>query len=358
MPEIKKSAIAGKKILFFASAFFGYETKIADKMRELGASVDAFDVRSVQRASERALLKLNPRLFDRKTETYYGDIYLHVRRTRYDYVLFVKCDMPTERVLRLYRKRFRQAKFCLHMWDSVGNIPNVKKKFSYFDFISSFDPADCRRYSGFYFRPLYYCDEYRKKAWTGSGIGAGSETGRKENQKNNSGGYDHDLCFIGTVHSDRWKILKELKRQADECGLRVFYYPYLQSRFIYWFYKLTKPEFRDADIGEFRFERISGKETAQIVDRSRAVIDIQHPGQTGLTIRTIEMTGMNKKMLTTNADIRNYDFYDPQNIKVISRGAPRLDPEWMVSPGQPLEDHIYRHYSLESWIYGVLGLDA
>lgn len=304
-------------------------------MRKLGAKADVFDVRSVKKAWQRALLKINPRLFDRKTEAYYADIFSKVWHNRYDYVVIVKCDMPTERVLSLLRRHFREAEFCLHMWDSVKNIPNIEKKFRYFDYISSFDRNDCRGYPQFHFRPLFYCDEYRR--------------GVKD------GGYDYDLCFIGTVHSDRWRILKELKRQTEEKGMKMFCYPYLQSRFIYWFYKLTKPEFRDTDIGEFKFEKISSAETADIVDRSDTVIDIQHPGQTGLTIRTIEMIGMNKKMITTNADIKYYDFYDPGNIQVIDRKNP-VFRENTGSRYKPLGERLYEKYSLESWIYEVLGI--
>lgn len=329
------SALKGKRILFFSPAFFGYEDKIADKMRELGAVVDAFDVRSVTKASERALLKINPRLFDRKTEAYYAHIFSKVRDKRYDYVLVVKCDMPTERVLRLFKKRFRDAQFCLHMWDSVKNIPNIKKKFRYFDYISSFDRYDCRQYPQFHFRPLFYCDEYRRKS--------------------GKDGFEYDFCFIGTIHSDRWKILKELRSQAQEQGLRVYYYMYLQSKFIYRFYKLLKPEFRDTDINEFRFDKISSQETAEKAGRSKIVIDIQHPGQTGLTIRTVEMTGMHKKLITTNADIRNYDFYNDKNIQVINRNHPVIG-EISSSEYETPDERVYEKYSLESWIYDVLGI--
>jgi len=336
--NIRISPITGKKILFFAPAFFGYEDKIADKMRQLGARVDAFDVRSVTSAAEKALLKVNPHFFDGKTEKYYGKIYAKVRKTDYDYVLFIKCDMPTKRVLATYKRQFKNAKFCLHMWDSIRNIPYVENKFQYFDFISSFDRNDCKKYEDIHFRPLYYCDEYKR------------EVKSKDE-------YDFDLCFIGTIHSDRWRILKELKKQAKEQGLRVYYFPYLQSRFIYMFYKLTKPEFGNADIKEFRFDKISSEKTAEMVEKSRVIIDIQHPKQTGLTIRTIEMIGMNKKLITTNADIRKYDFYNPKNIQVIDRKHPLLSGEFRL-PYEPLNTGIYDRYSLESWIYEILGISV
>lgn len=331
------SPLAGKKILFFSPVFFGYEEKIKKKIMELGASVDAFDVRSVSSAFERALLKVNPNFFNRRTEAYYANIYSLIKKTNYDYVLIVKCDMPTERILDIYKRRFKNAKFCLHMWDSLENIPNIEKKFKYFDFVSSFDRRDCVKHPWIYFRPLYYCDEYIKK-----------ETKRQKN-------YDYDLCFIGTIHSDRWKVLKELKRQAEEQGFRVFFYPYLQSKFIYLFYKLTKSEFRSTDITEFRFDKISGKQTAEKVERSKIIIDIHHPKQTGLTIRTIEMIGMNKKLITTNEDIKNYDFFNAANIQVIDREKPELN-EIFNTDYVPLNPGIYKRYSLESWIYEVLGI--
>lgn len=329
------SPIAGKKILFFSPAFFGYEDKIADKMRELGAKVDAFNVRSVTKAWERAILKVNPQIFDRKTEKYYADIYSRIRKTDYDYVLFVKCDMPTKRVLHNFRMRFKNAKFCLYMWDSVKNIPNVEKKFEYFDYISSFDRKDCKNYEQLHFRPLYYCDQYKKEPRTEC--------------------FEYDICFIGTIHSDRWKILKEIKKQAENRGLRLYYYPYLQSKSIYWIYKLTKPEFRDTDISQFKFEKISSEETAEKVDKSKVIIDIQHPDQSGLTIRTIEMLGMNKKLMTTNEDIVNYDFYDENNIQVIDRRRPRIG-DTIDGAFVTLSEDLYNNYSIESWIYEVLGI--
>lgn len=333
---MEHSLIAGKKILLLAPAFFGYEDKIKNKMAEMGAEVDSFNVRSVTKASEKALLKISPAFFDQKTEIYYRHIYSMVKKTKYDYVLIIKCDMPTEHVLQIYRKRFRNAKFCLHMWDSMENIPRIGNKLKYFDFISSFDRNDCRNHPEFYFRPLYYCDEYKKDI-------------------NLDNCYDYDLCFIGTVHSDRWKILKELKKQAEERELSFFSYPYLQSRFIYRFYKWTKCEFKNTNIGEFRFDMLSSEDVAEKIDRSRVIIDIQHPRQKGLTIRTIETIGMNKKLITTNADIKNYDFYNPKNIQIIDRKKPMLAKK-MDTSYEALEEKLRQKYSLESWIYGVLGL--
>lgn len=66
------------------------------------------------------------------------------------------------------------------------------------------------------------------------------------------------------------------------------------------------------------------------------------------------MIGMNKKMITTNQDIRNYDFYNPENICILNRRKPALNMNFK-SDYMTLDKALYNKYSLESWIYEVLG---
>ncbi|MCD8162804.1 MAG: hypothetical protein LUE09_05040, partial [Synergistaceae bacterium] len=68
------SPISGKRVLFFAPVFFGYEQKIRNKFSELGADIDLFDERSVVKAYQRALLKIAPSIFNKITEKYYFEI--------------------------------------------------------------------------------------------------------------------------------------------------------------------------------------------------------------------------------------------------------------------------------------------
>ena len=227
------SLLNGKKILFFSQYFFGYENKITKKMQDMGAEVLLYDEMSVKRPLERALLKISPKVFIAKTRRYYEEILEEVKDIEIDYVLFIDCEMPDELILKKYRKTFSSARFCLHMWDSIDNLKGVDKKFKFFDVITTFDRADAEKYK-LTLRPLFFSDEYRIK-------------GRQTD-------YKYDLTFIGTIHSDRYRIVKAVKKQV-ELG-RFFVYPYLQSKFIYYWYKLTKPEFKDTKQGDFCYEKI------------------------------------------------------------------------------------------------------
>ena len=98
----------------------------------------------------------------------------------------------------------------------------------------------------------------------------------------------------------------------------------------------------------------NSEEIADVIDKSKIVLDIQHPKQIGLTMRTIEMLGMNKKLITTNSTIKNYDFYNPNNICVIDRNDIKIDMNFLDTPYQAIKKDVYESYSLENWIKSVL----
>lgn len=327
----------GKKILFIAPAFFGYEEKIAEKMIELGAVVDFFDERSIKSSFERALLKINPQIFHKKTMAYYNQIIDKISNIEYDFIFVIKCEMMPVEIIMQLKSKFCKASFCLYLYDSLDNIKGITTKLDYFDRVLSFDMEDTSRYSKMIFRPLFFIDDYMKTFNT---------------QKH----YDFDVSFVGTIHSDRYKVIKVIKEIADKNQYKYFFYCYLQSKFMYYFYKLTKREFRGAKVQDFEFVKIRSTRIAEVIDKTKVVLDVQHPKQTGLTMRTIEMIGMHKKLITTNQSIKKYDFYNPDNIAVIDRNDITIPEGFLDKPYSEIENAIYNKYSLESWIIDVLGI--
>lgn len=335
----QNESINGKRILFLAPAFFGYELKIKLKMEEMGAVVDFHDVRSVKKAYEKAILKISPNVFSRKTKAYYMSIIEANKTKNYDFVFVVKCDMISADILTQLRTLYKNAKFCLYLWDSINNIPGVSKKLHLFDRVLSFDRKDTKKYPGIVFRPLFYIDDFKR----GEVADPVAE-------------HSYELSFCGTIHSDRYKIIKRIKKLCADKNYRFYTFAFLQSKFIYYFYKLYKPEFWACDINEFSFSKLSSEEISKIADGSLAVLDIQHPKQSGLTMRTIEMIGMNKKLITTNQDIASYDFYNPANVLIISRQSDtiKIPDDFLSTKYIPLELSLYEKYSITNWILEIL----
>ena len=84
-------------------------------------------------------------------------------------------------------------------------------------------------------------------------------------------------------------------------------------------------------VDEFMFATLPISAVNDIFMSSRAVLDVTHPRQCGLTMRTLETLGASKKLVTTNTAVRGYDFYDPTNIAVIDRRSPIIDPDFLGS---------------------------
>lgn len=328
--------LLGKKILFFAPAFFNYEKVIRDKMAEMGATVYLYDERSVKGAFLRALNKIVPTWFNQHSHDYFHNIIKKHKSEKLDSVVVIKSDMIPESTLKEFKSTFNDAKLILYLYDSVADIPGVKKKFKYYDRILTFDREDAI-HLGLVFRPLFFSDDYIPKS--------------------NFVEFIYDIAFIGTIHSDRFRILKKIMKQVYEMNKRSYWFFYLQANFMFYWYWMTKKEFKYRDKKLFSVVKKSGIEIAKIVEQTKAIIDIESPGQNGLTMRTIEMIGLKKKLITTNHDIVNYDFYNSNNISVIDREKPVISKDFIKTPYTDVPDDIYWRYHLDSWIMDVLNVN-
>jgi hypothetical protein len=70
-------------------------------------------------------------------------------------------------------------------------------------------------------------------------------------------------------------------------------------------------------------------------------------------MRTIEVLGANRKLITTNTSISKYDFYNQNNILVVDRYNPKIPEVFFKLPNKELPSEIYSKYSIKDWIKDV-----
>ena len=121
---------------------------------------------------------------------------------------------------------------------------------------------------------------------------------------------------------------------------------------------MSDKKFRYAKFSEFKFKSLSQDSITKYIEEAKVILDIQHPSQTGLTMRTIEMLGANRKIITTNTDIKNYDFYTPENVFILDRNNPKLDKSFFESSYEQIYPQIKFNYSIEGWIRELFSLDS
>lgn len=319
-----------KKILLFAPQFFSYEKEIKKKLEKLGAKVDYFDERMNPNNLTKSIIRLNRNILKRKIKKYYEKIIQNLVEDEYDSVFFINPETITPELLIKLKNSQKKAKFILYMWDSIKNKKKTLNLINYFDRCYSFDKNDCLNNPKLKFRPLFFTDVYSKKI---------AEKSIK-----------YDFIFIGTVHSDRYKILKSIEEQAIAKNIKGYLYMYFPSKILFYIKKLVDRSYSNVRSENFKFKSLNGEQIFEKVQKSKIVIDIQHPKQTGLTMRTIEMIGMKKKLITTNKDIINYDFYNKDNIFILDRDNPKVDIKFFETEYKEINEKIYWKYNIKNWL--------
>lgn len=331
--------LKGKKVLLFAPHFFDYEKEIVQKLEEMGAEVTFYDERPGNSALVKACIRIDRRILAPLIDRYYCRILQETAAVKFDYVFVVNLEAMSPGIIKKFRKYQPQANFILYMWDSIENKRNTTEALSCFDHTFTFDSEDAAKISNLLLRPLFFTDAYDSSRWEPAPHGD-----------------EIDLFFLGTMHSDRYGILQKIRQMANSHHLKVYYYKYFPSIFLYLFRKLTERQYAKATYREFSFRELPRHEIVPFLKRSRIIIDIQHPGQAGLTIRTIEMLGAQKKIITTNDHILEYDFYNPENILLVDREKLEIPDEFFHTAYIPVDDRIRDKYSIGGWLAEIFSI--
>ncbi len=277
----------------------------------------------------RAFSTIFPALINAITDKIYSK-FLSECAVDFNIVFVVNGQTLSPKILRILKKQYPSAKYYLYMWDSFSNRPKTIDKLVFFDSISTFDPKDAIEYS-LNFRPLFFSD-------------------KKRNIKSSE--IQFDWSFIGTSHSDRYSIIKKIISLNPT--KKSFVYLYLQAKWVFWIMKLTNKSLRRSKLNDFKFVPLSKLDVAEVFSLSGAILDIEHPKQVGLTMRTFEVLGAGKKLITTNKYIKDYDFYNPNNICIVDRILPNIPDYFFDSIYQELPDSLNFKYCISGWLDNVL----
>lgn len=325
------------KALLIMPQFFEYPEAICKELKDIGYEVDFFDDRPSTKGLVKAIIRVKKDLIGIYIKRYFEKMMQYVREQDYDVVIVISGQSFSfnEDMMLELKECQRRAFFVLYQWDSEENFPYIKRMQKYFDRCYSFDREDVKRNKNLKFLPLFYTRKYE-------------EIAKRKNKQ-----FDYDFSFIGTAHPKKYKFINQISRQLKDRYPNQFIYFYFPSKIVYYYRKLKNPELRKAKRKEFHFVSIKGEELNRIIENSRCILDSPQDGQTGLTIRVLEALGSKKKLITTNKDIRNYDFYREENIYVYD-GAIDLNSVFFIKEYKEVEYEIYKKYSLENWLKTIL----
>lgn len=249
-------------------------------------------------------------------------------------------------------KKFNpQIKSILYIWDSSSYYNYFRHK-PYFNSIFTFDRIDALKFD-VHFLPLFW-----------------------SNNKLNDYKNTYTISSIGTVHSDRPILYKKIITQLELAGIKNHFIKLivkkgqpsvrqrlthlLECMFMRYFetqienYKLSYTEYFPVYCID---KYISFEEYDTIMNESEIIFDTDRPNQYGLSLRFIWALSKNKKIITTNIDVMNYDFFDKNQIFVLNRNNPIISVDFIENQINDFDSRSkIIHLRLDNWVKSIFEL--
>lgn len=229
-----------------------------------------------------------------------------------DTSIYIKADFLSPKTIKTINKK--SDKSVLIISDSINRYPKTKKILTLFDKVFSFEKKDCKKYNLIFKTNFIYnyveniSTQFKYKVFNISSL------------DNRFPFFQKIAKYLHQLNINYKIIIFTSKKKSD---------PYL---------KFSKTTLSIAENNAFLAE-------------SEIMLDVHRTQQQGLSFRVFESLGLQKKLITTNQDIVNYDFYNPENIYIIEDAEniniPRL---FFETPYTKIPKERLKKYLIENWV--------
>jgi len=313
-----------KKIVIVGPPSFGYLTKINEALTSFSgveSKIVLIDKSSFKYKNllHRLLNSFSKVFLNKNLKKEYLNSFLidSIKKLGHQDVIFmIRPDLLSPKTLNFLKTQTQSL--TAFYYDSTRRFPKKIDIINYFDTVYSYDKLDVETYN-LKFLTNYIFDE-------------------RENVN------FEQLFFNISTFDYRYQSMEELANYIDEKK-------WSKEILIYGSNGLK------SDSLTLIHEQISVDVVADKINRSKIIIEIQRKEQIGLSFRVFEALGQRKKLITTNTDIVNYDFYHPQNILVIDEAAINIPEDFVNSPYIPISDKVLDKYRLRNWTKKLFDLE-
>ena len=236
-----------------------------------------------------------------------------------DYALFIRPDQYSEEVIQAVRNKVDQT--IGYQWDGLDRFPEVYKRIDLFDRFFVFDPKDVASPK---VQPItnFYTNSFDIESHKA---------------------YESDAYYLGSYLRTRAPQVEEMVMTLQQLGLTVKYHICQSGK--------RKPHFRHLNTTG---ADMNYRENLRFAFNSKVLLDVSLALHHGLSFRTFEAIGFEKKLITTNEKIQQYDFYHPNNVFIWKRQSRNKLQDFLNAPYVKLAPHIKERYSFNHWINSLL----
>ncbi len=343
--------LQAKNILIIMPKFYAYQVKMRDDLVARGANPHFYDeepektkflfLKNVESIFHRKNIfeKFNSQLVDK--------ILAEMPAGGYDYLLVIRGNVLTSKTIHDIKLHCLKSgsKSIYYSWDAFANLRHKGELGRCFDARMTFDSVDAAESDLDYkLLPLFYSDDF-----DGDRIEAPTE-------------YKYDYVSVSAFFPFRYRYFKAFaKANPDK---RMCLKIYLDPK-VYRAKKIKDPKLvKNLDMDIISFDPFTPDAIRDLCKNSKAVLDLAHERQQGLTMRTMETLGIRRKLVTNNIYLKDYEFYNEDNAIVLEDLSAKADraeatgdysefilpgDEWLDAPYRG-DEKVRRRYSIHAWI--------
>ena len=320
------------KICVISFDFWGYDAHIVETLKEKGIEANHIKIGAVSYEN------FGERLTNLFSKVFLGKNLKYQKRQKFvieqldklghqDQILVLNADTFDHSTLEYMKKSTNR--FITFLYDNLDRFP-VQDKLHFFDKIYSFDDKDIEKHEFERLTNYNYLPFLSQE---------------KQNPS-------EDALYITSYDKKRIKQLEILSRKFEELRLKFDLYVIGKKS---WKNQLMKPFSKNKIV--FTRKRINHENLPEFYKRTKVILDLMRENQYGLSFRVFEAMALEKKIITDNEKIKNYDFYNPNNILVLNKDFSNITKEFFETPYQSLPEGIYKKYTLEKWVERVFNLE-
>ena len=318
--------LKSRKVLFIGPEFFGYEQEIKKEIKNLGAEVDYFPEKD-ETMIYRITKNFSSSWFETIKTNYLNSILKKVTKD-YDYFFLIRGEIITKVFLKKLKEKLPNAKFIMYQWDSSKNNPNYLQIMDMFDKVTTFDMVDAKTLNINYL-PLFYIKKYENLELSHDKM--------------------YDMVFFGTYHGDRLEVVKKVSFECERLGLNFKHHLFISRLTL--LKRLLLFKIKLEDLKYLSTKSVSTEEILESYKVTKAVLDIENPGQNGLTMRTFEVLGAGLKLITTNQRIFEEGIYSESNVLILDRKRIKIEKEFLENDVK-FENGI-NNFQINHWIVNI-----
>lgn len=351
-----KVDLKSKNILIIMPKFYAYQAKMKEDLVARGANPHFYDEEPdktkflILKNLESIFHKKN--VFEKFNKQLTEQILAEMPAGGYDYLLVIRGNVLTEKTIHDIKLKALKAsgKSIYYSWDSFKNLRHHGELGKLFDERATFDSVDAANSKMDYkLLPLFYSDEF--------------DADRIDDPTD----YKYDYVSVSAFFPFRYRYFKAFKKANPDKKMCLKIY---LSPSVYRGKKLKDPKLvKNLDMDIISFEPFSPDAIRTMCRNSKAVLDLAHEQQQGLTMRTMETLGIKRKIVTNNIYLRDYEFYNEDNAVILEDLAAKCDhaeatgdysafvlpnENWLDKPYVENEA-VRKKYSIHAWIDNLFG---